>query len=52
MFADNESVVTSGTIPHSALGEHWNVLSHHFVHEAVAGCILSMFQERKIQPMF
>ena len=37
MFGNNESVVTCGAIPHWTLGKHWNTLSHHHVHEAVAG---------------
>ena len=37
MFGDNQSVVTSSTIPHSTLGKRWNALSYHRVGEAVAG---------------
>ena len=37
MFGDNKSVVTSSTIPHSALGKCWNALSYHCVHKVVAG---------------
>ena len=29
MFGDNQSVVTSSTIPHSTLSKHWNALSYH-----------------------
>ena len=37
MFGDDESVVTSSTIPHSTLAKRWNALSYHKVREAVAG---------------
>ena len=36
MFGDNESCVTSSTIPHSTLSKRWNALSYHKVREAVA----------------
>ena len=36
MFGDNESVVTSGTIPHSQLNKRWTALSYHRVREAIA----------------
>ena len=36
MFGDNESVVTSSTIPHSKLNKRHNVLSYRRVHEAIA----------------
>ena len=37
MFGDNETVVSSNTIPHSTLGKRWNALSYHRVREAIAG---------------
>ncbi len=37
LFGDNQSVVTSSTIPHSTLSKRWNALSYHRVREAVAG---------------
>ena len=37
MFGDNQSVVTSSTIPHSSLSKRWNALSYHRVYEAIAG---------------
>ena len=37
LFGDNQSVVTSSTIPHSSLSKRWNALSYHKVREAVAG---------------
>ena len=36
LFGDNQSVVTSGTIPHSNLNKRWNALSYHRVREACA----------------
>jgi len=36
MFGDNQSVITSSTIPHSTLSKRWNALSYHRVREAVA----------------
>jgi hypothetical protein len=36
MFGDNQSVVTSSTLPHSTLGKRWNALSYHKVREAIA----------------
>ncbi len=36
MFGDNDSVITSSTIPHSTLSKRWNALSYHRVREAVA----------------
>ena len=36
MFGDNESVVTSSTIPHSKLNKRHNVLAYHRVREAIA----------------
>jgi hypothetical protein len=41
MFGDNESVVTSSTLPHSLLNKRHNVLSYHRVREAIAAKILS-----------
>jgi hypothetical protein len=29
MFGDNQSVVTSSTLPHSTLSKRWNALSYH-----------------------
>ena len=36
MFGDNQSVITSSTIPHSTLTKRWNALSCHRVREAIA----------------
>ena len=41
MFGDNQSVVTSGTIPHSTLNKRHNALAYHRVREAVAADILN-----------
>ena len=40
MFGDNESVVTSGSLPHSKLNKRHNVLSYHRVREAIAARII------------
>ena len=40
LFGDNQSVVTSSTIPHSKLSKHWSALSYHRVREAIAGSII------------
>ena len=36
LFGDNQSVVTSSTVPHSTLSKRWNALSCHRVREAAA----------------
>jgi hypothetical protein len=36
MFGDNQSVITSSTIPHSLLSKRHNALSYHRVREAIA----------------
>jgi hypothetical protein len=43
MFGDNASVITSSTIPHSALGKRHNALSYHRVREAIAAGVLCLF---------
>lgn len=40
MFGDNQSVVTSSTLPHSVLKKRHNALSYHRVREAIAAGIL------------
>jgi hypothetical protein len=40
LLGDNQSVITSSTIPHSQLGKRHNALSYHRVREAVASKIL------------
>ena len=40
MFGDNESVITSSTIPHSVLKKRHNALSYHRVREAIAANIM------------
>ena len=51
MFGDNQSVITSSTIPHSTLSKRWNALSYHRVREAVASGILRFhFIESKQNP--
>jgi hypothetical protein len=43
LFGDNQSVVTSSTIPPSSLNKRHNALSYHRVWEAIAGKILAFF---------
>ena len=40
LFGDNQSVITSSTLPHSTLSKCWNALSYHRVREAIAARIL------------
>jgi hypothetical protein len=40
LFGDNQSVITSSTIPHSCLNKRHNALSYHRVREALAAEIL------------
>jgi len=40
LFGDNQSVVTSSTIPHSKLSKRWNALSYHRVREAIAANVI------------
>jgi hypothetical protein len=40
MFGDNQSVITSSTIPHSNLNKRHNALSYHRVREAIAAKVL------------
>ena len=42
MFGDNQSVVTSATIPESALNKRHNALSYHRVREAIAARITQL----------
>ena len=44
LFGDNQSVITSSTIPHSSLKKRHNALSYHRVREAIAAGILSFFK--------
>ena len=41
LFGDNQSVVTSGTVPHSRLNKRHNALSFHRVREAIAAKIIA-----------
>ena len=43
MFGDNGSVVTSSTLPHSALNKRHNALAYHKVRESIAAGILNFF---------
>jgi hypothetical protein len=40
MFEDNQSVITSSTIPHSSLNKRHNVLSYHRVREAISSKVM------------
>lgn len=51
MFGDNQSVITSSTLPHSTLSKRWNALSYHRVREAVAsGYVIFTFIASKANP--
>ena len=51
MFGDNQSVVTSSTIPHSKLHKRHTALSYHRVREAVAsGTIVFSFIPGTVNP--
>ncbi len=51
LFGDNQSVITSSTIPHSTLSKRWNALSYHRVREAVAaGYVRFHFVDSKQNP--
>jgi hypothetical protein len=43
IFGDNQSVITSGTIPHSSLNKGHNVLAYHQVCEAIASDVIWFF---------
>ena len=44
LFEDNQSVITSSTVPHSALNKRHNMLAYYIVKEAtVAGFIMFSF---------
>ena len=40
-FGDNESVVKSGTMPHSALSKCHHALAYHYTREAIASKMVS-----------
>jgi hypothetical protein len=51
LFGDNESVITSSTIPHSALSKRHVALSYHRVREAIAAGFISFhFKSGKENP--
>ena len=51
MFGDNQSVITSGTIPHSSLNKRHNALAYHRVREAIASDVIWFFHiSGKINP--
>ena len=49
LLGDNESVVTSSTIPHSVLGKRHNFSSHHHVRAAVAHKVMKFCHVRTHQ---
>ena len=44
MFGDNQSVITSSTLPHSKLAKRHNALAYHRVREAVASGIMGFYK--------
>ena len=51
MFGDNQSVVTSSTIPQSKLNKRHVALSYHCVREAIANDVLEFYHiEGRINP--
>ena len=51
MFGDNQSVITSSTIPESTLNKRHNALSYHLVRECVAAKIINfMHVSGKVNP--
>jgi hypothetical protein len=51
MFGDNQSVIASGTIPHSSLNKRHNALAYHHVREAIASDVIWFFHiSGKINP--
>jgi hypothetical protein len=51
MFGDNQSVITSSTIPESTLNKRHNALSYHLVRECIAAKIINfMHISGKVNP--
>jgi hypothetical protein len=51
MFGDNQSVITSSTIPESSLNKRHNALSYHLVRECIAAEIIYFIHvEGKFNP--
>jgi hypothetical protein len=51
MFGDNQSVITSSTIPHSNLNKRHNALSYHRVREAISAKVLYFIHvDGKVNP--
>jgi hypothetical protein len=51
MFCDNQSVIISGTIPHSSLNKRHNALAYHRVRETIASDMIWFFHiSGKINP--
>jgi len=49
LFGDNQSVVTSSTLPHSTLSKRHNALAYHRVREAIAAKILYFIHIEGVQ---
>ena len=43
LFADNRSVVTSATLPHSTLIKYHNIMAFHRVREAIAAKLMASY---------
>ena len=43
MFSNNQSVVTSSTIPHLPLSKQWTALSYHRVRETICAKVYAFF---------
>ena len=41
LFGDNESVVKSGSLPHSPLHKRWHGLAYHYTREAIASNMIA-----------
>jgi hypothetical protein len=50
MFGDNQSVMTSSTIPQSSLNKWHNALSYHLVNKCIAAEIIYFHVEGKLNP--
>ena len=44
IFGDNQSVLTTSTVPHSQLNKHHNALAYHRVREAIAAAVMKFFK--------
>ena len=49
LFSDNQSVITSSTVPHSTLSKRHNALAYHRVREAVAAGVIYFIKIEGVQ---